>query len=123
MEPIKLPISQRLRDLRKEFNLTQEELADKVDIDNKMISFYENGKSMPSVDVLIKFAETFDVTVDYFLFEEAPRQPLHQSGDKELVELLANLDKLTEDDRMSIKHIIRSFIAKNQVKDFMSKVS
>ncbi len=123
MDATKLPIDRRIKELRKEKGLTQGELAQKIDVDIKMISYYENGKSVPSIDVLIKLAETFDVTVDYLLFEDTPKRPLHQSGDPELIEQMANLDKLTEEDRSSLKHIINSLVAKNRVKDFISKVS
>jgi transcriptional regulator with XRE-family HTH domain len=123
MNTIKLPINIKFKELRKSLGLTQEELANKMGVDSKMISFYENGKSMPSIDAFIKLAEIFDVSADYLLFEDSPKRPLKQSGDKELLEQMAEFDKLTEEDKNSLKHIIKSFIAKNQVKDFMSKVS
>ncbi|MCP4137601.1 MAG: helix-turn-helix transcriptional regulator [bacterium] len=117
-----LPIAKRLKELRKEKNLKQNELAEQMGMDNKMISHYENGKSIPSIDALMKIAVIFDISVDYLLFEESPRRPLKQSGDRELIEYVSNMDKLTEEDRDSIKHIIKSLIVKNKVKSFMSDV-
>jgi transcriptional regulator with XRE-family HTH domain len=123
MDTIKLPIFKRIKELRKNKGFTQGELAEKMNFDSKMISYYENGKSIPSVDALIKLAEIFDVSVDYLLFEDSPKRSLKQPGDKELIEQMSELDKLTEEDQYSIKHIIKSLIAKNKVKEFINKAS
>jgi transcriptional regulator with XRE-family HTH domain len=123
MNTSKLPIHIRIKELRKENSLTQEELASKMELDNKMISFYENGKSVPSVDALIRMAKIFNVSVDYLLFEEAPKKPLMQEGNKEIIELLSSVDKFSNEDIQSIIHILKSLVTKNQIKDYMTKVS
>lgn len=117
------PIYKRIRELRKNLGLTQSEFAEKIGVDSKMISYYENGKSLPSVDALVKIAELFDVSIDYLLLENAPKRSLKQMGDVELMEQISELDKLTEEDRESIKHIIKSLITKNKVKDLMASAS
>ncbi len=118
-----LPISQRIKELRKIKGVTQGELAEEIGVDMKMVSYYETGKSIPSVDALIKIAMIFDVTVDYLLFEDSPKRPLKQTGDNELIEMLSELDKLTEEDKQSMKHIIKSLITKNKVTDLVTRAS
>jgi len=59
--------SQRLRELRKEKNLTQKELAEALDMTQRKISYYEMGGSDPSTSTLLKIAKYFDVSVDYLL--------------------------------------------------------
>ena len=46
---------------RKEKNLTQKEVADKVGITRQMYSCVENGKRRPSVEVAKKIAEVLDI--------------------------------------------------------------
>ena len=57
----------KLRQLRKQKQLTQKQLANLVGVQHTMISFYELGDRIPSPDVLIKIASVFHVSVDYLL--------------------------------------------------------
>ena len=57
----------RLKELRKEKKLTQQELADKVDLVKGSISAYEKSLKYPSVEVLIKLCNYFNVSSDYLL--------------------------------------------------------
>ena len=57
----------RIAELRKENNLNQTGLAMKLNISQFMISAYESGRNQPSVDILIKMAELFNVSVDYLV--------------------------------------------------------
>lgn len=56
-----------IKKLRKEFNLTQGQLARRLDISPGTLSNYESGLRTPSIDNLIKFAAFFHVSVDYLL--------------------------------------------------------
>ena len=60
-------IGERLYDLRKDANLTQDELADILKINKHSISSYERGKSEPPDEIKIMIAEYFGVSVDYLL--------------------------------------------------------
>ncbi len=55
------------RELRKEKNLTQFELAKCLEIDQTTVSKWELGKALPDTQTLIKLAEYFDVSTDYLL--------------------------------------------------------
>ncbi len=57
----------RLKELRKSKNLTQKELANKVDLVKGSISAYEKCLKYPSVEVLIKLCNYFQVSADYLL--------------------------------------------------------
>lgn len=56
-----------LRNLRRSRNLTQEELGSHIGLSKAVISKYENGLGYPNYDILIKFANFFDVSTDYLL--------------------------------------------------------
>ncbi len=57
----------KLAALRKEKNLTQEELANAVNISKSTIAMYETSKRNPDMDTLKEFATYFNVTTDYLL--------------------------------------------------------
>lgn len=59
--------SNRLRQLRKQLKLSQEELAKRINTTKGTISNYENEYSTPSNDVLIDLATVLDTTTDFLL--------------------------------------------------------
>jgi len=60
-------IGERLYDLRKDANLTQDELAEILNINKHSISSYERNKSEPPDSIKIAIAKYFNVSVDYLL--------------------------------------------------------
>ncbi|KZK07229.1 helix-turn-helix domain-containing protein [Lactococcus sp.] len=57
----------KLRALRMEKNLTQNDLAARLGIVGASVSSYEKSKQYPSVEVLIQLCQIFDVSADYLL--------------------------------------------------------
>lgn len=57
----------RLRELRKEKKLTQEELGSKINVTKVSVSGYENGNRNPDTETLQKLADYFNVSTDYLL--------------------------------------------------------
>jgi len=48
---------------RREKNLTQEQLAEKLDVSNKTVSKWENGKSMPDYETIERLCDELDITI------------------------------------------------------------
>ena len=57
--------SERLRELREEFNLSQDKLAKAVGLTHTAIGLWEQGKRVPNLDAVILLAKYFGVTIDY----------------------------------------------------------
>lgn len=57
----------RIKNLREEFGMTQQELADKIDGAKSTIAMYEKGDRKPSLEVLVKLSEIFNCSIDYIL--------------------------------------------------------
>lgn len=57
----------RLKELRKAEKLTRNELADIVGLKPRTISAYENSEREPNIQMLINFADLFDVSIDYLV--------------------------------------------------------
>jgi transcriptional regulator with XRE-family HTH domain len=63
----KIMIGDRIRWLRNKNSMTQADLAERLNMSDQQILRWENGKSDPSADAIIKLAKLFDVTGDYLL--------------------------------------------------------
>ena len=50
-----------LKELRKEKELTQEQLAEIVQVSNRTVSRWENGNNMPDLDILIELSDFYEV--------------------------------------------------------------
>lgn len=64
-----MKISQMLKEKRKEYQLTQEQLAEKIFVSNKTISNWETGKTKPDIESLILLAKFFHLSLDNLLLE------------------------------------------------------
>lgn len=60
----------KLKDLRKEYNLTQEELAEKLDVSRQAITKWESGEGTPDVENLKQLAILFNTTLDDLIMED-----------------------------------------------------
>lgn len=57
----------RIKIMREEFALTQQDLANKIDGAKSTVAMYENETRKPSMEVLIKLSEIFNCSIDYLL--------------------------------------------------------
>jgi putative transcriptional regulator len=61
----------RIKELREKFGITQEALADKVDVTRQTILFLEKGKYNPSLRLAYKIARLFNAKIeDVFSFKD-----------------------------------------------------
>ena len=90
-------IGERIIQLRKLKKWSQEDLAKQINASRVMIGNYERADNTPSMDVIIKIARAFEVSIDYLLGEG-----LNASFDKETLNRLENMEKLPEQERKRI---------------------
>lgn len=60
----------RLRELRKDNNMSQQELGKLIGVTKVSVSGYEKGTRVPSMDVLNKILDIFHISADYLLGRE-----------------------------------------------------
>lgn len=65
----------RIKFLREELNMTQQELADKLDGAKSTVAMYEKGDRKPSMEILLKLSEIFNCSIDYILGKSDIRNP------------------------------------------------
>ena len=58
---------ERIRNLREDNDLTQQQIADKLFINRRTYAAYENGVNSMTPETLIKIAKIHNVSVDYLL--------------------------------------------------------
>lgn len=56
-----------LKQIRKERKLNQLKVAMDLNISREVLSYYENGKREPSIDILNKLSKYFNVSIDYLI--------------------------------------------------------
>lgn len=110
-----------LKKLRQDCNLTQDELAKKIDTSRSNIANYENDKNMPSVDILEKLARLFDCTTDYLLGKSDIRNP--EKADLDNLQIGLSTKDYTNISNEQIKQIedFAKFVLKDNKKDKTNK--
>lgn len=96
-------IGQRIRRFRKLRRLTQENLAESVDISPTHVSHIETGVTKLSLPVIVKIADALDVRVDSLLYDE-PRGGLSIAVD----EIATILDGCTASQARFIADLVRA---------------
>lgn len=59
----------RIRDLREDHDLTQQELADAIGITQRKYSYLETGTQQLTDEILVKLANYYNVSIDYLLMQ------------------------------------------------------
>ncbi|WP_315119467.1 helix-turn-helix transcriptional regulator [uncultured Clostridium sp.] len=66
-----------LKNLREEFEMTQEQVGKLLNITKQAIYSYEKGENEPTIDAIVKIADVFNVSVDYLLGRTKQRENLY----------------------------------------------
>ncbi len=107
--------SQKLKQLREEKGFSQQDLADRADINKMLISKYETERSTPSMENLGKIAKALDITTDYLIFDNVPSDKRVEFKDLELMEKFREAENLSDEDRKTIKTLVDAIIVKRKV--------
>lgn len=62
-----LNFGNKLKELRTQNNMTQQQLAAQIGVSKSVVSYYELQERIPSPEILLKLASTFHVSTDYLL--------------------------------------------------------
>lgn len=106
----------RIKFLREELNMTQQELADKLDGAKSTVAMYEKGDRKPSMEVLLKLSEIFNCSIDYILGKSDIRNPeeVKINIDDADVSFLNGVKGLNETNKMIIQNTLEALLAKQE---------
>ena len=90
MDQIKIGTFLKL--LRKEKNLTQEQLAERLGVSNRTVSRWENGNNMPDISLLSEIAEFYDVSIPELIYGERKSENMREEA-KEVAETMSDYAK------------------------------
>ena len=106
-----LDIGSKITQLRKAKGWSQEDLTKKINSSRVMVGNYERNTNTPSIEVIIKMARTFEVTVDFLIGEGE-----FSTYDKEIIKRIEDIDQLDEDTK---KHLF--FLVDNVIQNYKTK--
>ena len=106
----KMEFPERLARLRKERNLTQQQLAEHAGMHVVQINRYEGGISQPTIDALKRLAVALSVSTDFLLFDDAERGP-----DEDLKLQFEAVAAMPPAEKQMAKALLEALIVKHQV--------
>jgi transcriptional regulator with XRE-family HTH domain len=107
--------AQRLRELRKQKNLSQTELGQLAELHYTHIGRFERGTSRPSGDTLKRVADALGVTGDYLLEGAADEAAKARFEDRELLKQFQEVERLPDEDKFVVKKLLDAFLTKKQL--------
>jgi len=100
-----LNIGSKITLLRKEKGWSQGDLAEQIVASREIIGKYERNENSPSLEMALKMAKAFDVTVDFLLGEGE-----YSSYDKDTVERLKDIQKMDSNTKSVLFNVIDTYI-------------
>ena len=98
-------IGQFIRELRKERELTQEQLAETLGVSGRSVSRWENGVNMPDLDLVIQLADFFEVSMEE-LFDGEKKEAKMDKGKEDA---MLKVSEYENEQKMRTTRILRGF--------------
>lgn len=115
--------ARRLKEFRENSNLTQKELAKKLNLTQSTIAYYENGKKMPTLENAKAIAEFFNTSLDYLLgvsnYEDRETNKKSEQVTSTANELSKEIGNLSPESQEEIKKLIELY----KIKDMQDRNS
>ncbi len=116
-----MSLSNNLKLLRKKKGWSQTQLAEQIGSHLSHINRIETGKYNPSLDVIQKLANVFDVSIDYLVSDTDEDFKEVRIEDKELMERVKLIDSLDAEDRTALIRVIDSMLTKKKIMNLVTK--
>ena len=82
-----------LRELRKEKELTQEQLAEKFGVSSRSVSRWENGNTMPELGILVELADFYEIDIKEIIDGERKSEIVEKEEKETLLKVAEYADK------------------------------
>lgn len=102
-----MTMGDKIQRLRKDRGWSQKHLAEMIGTSGPIIGRYERNEMTPSVEVAKKMADSFKVTLDYLVDN---LDSVADIKDKAMLQRLTDIEKLDQEDRQTIVHVIDSLL-------------
>jgi transcriptional regulator with XRE-family HTH domain len=112
-----MKFNEKIKVLRKNMGMSQQELAAKLFIHVTHLSKMENGHLTPSIDIVQRMMKVFAVSADQLLNDDENK--VVEIQNHELNEQLALINQLDDDEKNALVRIINSMLTKKRMKDLL----
>lgn len=96
----------KIKEFRKELQLSQSELAEKIETTQRNISNWESGDFEPDCETILRLAEVLDVTIDELFGREVLSQEDRKSKGIDYT-ILQTLSEFSETQKLTFLHFLR----------------
>lgn len=110
-----ISVGVQIQKLRKEKNLNQSQLAEKIGVSLTQLQRYENKGVQPPADILRKLADTFNTSIDFLVYGDSEQKAQQSIKDNELLSQFKAVEQLDSKDKSTIKDIIDAFIKRSKL--------
>ncbi len=114
-----MTLGKRIQELRKKANLSQNDLASKIEVSYPQMSRYEIKGVQPPADVLKRLADVFGVSIDYIVNGTLQEKAENTMTDTELLQQFKEVESMNDKDKNTIKELINAFIAKRKIQSLI----
>lgn len=97
-----IQIGKFIAELRKQNNMTQQELADKLNVTDRAVSKWENGRGVPDISLLQALSKVFDVSLNELLAGEILNKKYLEKSEENLINTLKEKNKTQRVNRLLI---------------------
>ena len=115
----------KIKELRREKNLSQEDLANLSGVRQGLISHYERGSRQPGIENMQKIARalgvSLDVFADYEVWASGPSAPMETIYNKEDHEIMTAWKALSPEQKNLTKKLIEQMIDNSQNESMVKK--
>ena len=117
IELYNMKFNKKIKALRKAADMSQQELADKINVHVTHLSKIENGHLIPSIDIVQRLMKVFAVSADQLLNDN--ENSIVNIQNHELNEQLMMMNQLDDDEKNALIKIINSMLTKKRMKDLL----
>jgi transcriptional regulator with XRE-family HTH domain len=111
----------RLRELRRQRNLSQSQLGEQVGIHYTHVGRYERGTSRPSAAALMRLADVLGVSGDYLIQGATDDNATARLADAELLRAFRDVEQLPAEDQAVIKRLLDAFLTRQRLEQLVAK--
>lgn len=101
-----LSIGERIKNRRKEMNITQTQIREETGISSGNMSGIESGKSLPSASALIELSRVLDCSIDWILKGDSTNKESRIISNKRECKLIDGFRSLSEENRKELMEIL-----------------
>lgn len=101
-----MEFNNRLYQLRKQKGLSQEELANKLNVSRQTVSKWEVGDSTPDMEKLVAMSDLFEISLDELVVGKCPEEKAAFTSQADVLNIL-NEKVLTSDNKRNAKKIFK----------------